>query len=144
VTTRVNFYVLSDGAPDARLKSACRLAEEAAESGAGVYLLAASEHDVRRLDDLLWTYNDRSFLPHEVFTGEPASHERVRVLLGLAPAPDTHRDLLINVSEALPAELERYAQIAEIVDADPERKKSARERYRLYRERGCGLQTHNM
>ena len=60
---RVDFYVLSEDAPDARLRWACRLAEQAAEQGSRVYLQTADNADARRLDELLWTYNDRSFLP---------------------------------------------------------------------------------
>ena len=73
-----------EDAPDARLRWACRLAEQAAEQGSHVYLQTAGQAEVQRLDELLWTYNDRSFLPHEIFSGSPASHARVRVLLGEA------------------------------------------------------------
>ena len=66
---RVDFYVLSENAPDARLRWACRLAEQAAEQGSRVYLQTAGQAEAQRLDELLWTYNDRSFLPHEIFSG---------------------------------------------------------------------------
>ena len=141
---RVEFHVLSEGAHDARLRYACRLAEENVEQGARVYLLTPSHGDAQRLDDLLWTYNDRSFLPHEIFTGAPAAHERVLIMLGEQPAPASHRDLLVNLTEFLPADLETYTRIAEIVDIDPERKRTARERYKQYRERGCALETKNV
>jgi DNA polymerase-3 subunit chi len=141
---RVEFHVLSEGAHDARLRYACRLAEENVEQGSKVYLLTASYSDTQRLDDLLWTWSDSSFLPHEIFTGAPASHERVMIMLGEQPAPLSHRSLLINLTESTPAELESYAHIVEIVDIDSERKRIARERFRHYRERGCALETKNV
>jgi DNA polymerase-3 subunit chi len=141
---RVDFYVLSEDAPDARLRWACRLAEQAAEQGSRVYLQTAGHADAQRLDELLWTYNDRSFLPHEIFSGGPASHARVMVLLGEAAAPPSHRQLVVNLTEAMLAELEHYERVAEIVDVDPERKRTARERYKQYRERGCTLESHNV
>ena len=52
--------------------------------------------------------------------------------------------LLINLMDAMPPQIEPYARIAEIIDADPERKRSARERYKQYRERGCTLESHNL
>lgn len=140
---RVEFYVLSEGAPDARLRHACRLAEESVEQ-ARVYVQTATAGEAQRLDELLWTFNDRSFLPHEIFTGAPPAHERVRVLLGERPAPASHRDLLINLTSSLPVEIDGYARIAEIVDVDPERKRAARERYKQYRERGCELESRNV
>jgi DNA polymerase-3 subunit chi len=144
VSTVVSFYVLTQAAADARLRCACRLAEEAVEQGARVYLQTATAADTRRLDDLLWTYSDGGFLPHEIYTGNPPDLDVVKVLLGEPPPPASHRDLLVNLTETLPTDLEQYARIAEIVDVDPERKRSARERYRQYRERGCGLESINV
>jgi DNA polymerase III subunit chi len=141
---RVDFYVLSEDAPDARLRWACRLAEQAAEQGSRVYLQTIDQGDARRLDELLWTYNDRSFLPHEIFSGGEPSHARVMVLLGDAAPPPSHRQLVVNLTEAVPAGLDQYERVAEIVDVDPERKRTARERYKQYRERGCTLESHNV
>jgi DNA polymerase-3 subunit chi len=141
---RVDFYVLSEDAPDARLRWACRLAEQAAEQGSRVYLQTADPADAQRLDELLWTYNDRSFLPHEIFSGGQPSHARVMVLLGDAAPPPSHRQLVVNLTEALPAAVEQYERVAEIVDVDPQRKRTARERYKQYRERGCTLESHNV
>ena len=141
---RVDFYVLSEDAPDARLRWACRLAEQAVEQGSRVYLQTVGLPQAQRLDELLWTYNDRSFLPHEIYSGSPASHSCVMILLGEAPAPVSHRQLVVNLTDSLPAELESYERVAEIVDVEPERKRNARERYRQYRERGCTLESHNV
>lgn len=141
---RVDFYVLSEDMPDARMRWACRLAEQAAEQGARVYVQTAGPSEAQRLDDLLWMYNDRSFLPHEIFSGAPPSHARVMVMLGDAAAPPSHRQLVVNLTDAIPAELEQYERVAEIVDVDPERKRIARERYKQYRERGCTLESHNV
>lgn len=144
MVSRVDFYVLAEDAPDARLRYACRLAEAAVERGERVYLQTASAAEAQRLDDLLWTFNDRSFLPHEIFSGAPASHDRVMIMLGHESAPATHRRLLINLTELVPADLGQYERIAEIVDVDPDRKRSARERYKQYREQDCVLETHNL
>jgi DNA polymerase III subunit chi len=136
----VDFHVLAEDTPDARMRYACRLAEQAVEQSRRVYVHAPAA-DVQRLDELLWTFNDRAFLPHEVFGGETNVHPRVMVLLGDCAGPPSHRQLLINLADALPPQLEDYERIAEIVAVDPERKRAARERYRQYRERGCTLNT---
>jgi DNA polymerase-3 subunit chi len=140
---RVDFHVLAEGAPDARLRYACRLAEEHAERGARVYLQTGSPGETQRLDELLWTYNDRSFLPHEIYSGTPPSHDRVRVMLGDQPPP-AQSDVLINLSETVPANLDERPHIIEIVDVDAERKRTARERYKQYRDRGCTLDSRNV
>lgn len=142
--SRVDFYVLSQDAPDARLRTACRLIEKAFDQGIRTYVQTSTLDQAQRLDELLWTFNDRSFLPHEVSNGSTASHPRVLVLLGDAPAPRDHRQLLVNLTNVLPAELDSYERIAEIVDMDPENKRLSRERYKVYRDRGCTLETHNL
>jgi DNA polymerase-3 subunit chi len=142
--SRVDFYVLSQDAPDARQRFACRLAEKAAEQGHRVYVQTASPGDAQRLDDLLWTFNERGFLPHELCTGAGPAHPKVMVLVGNVAAPAGHRELLINLTDMLPAELESYARIAEIVGTDPLQKQLSRDRYKVYRERGCELESHNV
>jgi DNA polymerase-3 subunit chi len=142
--SRVDFYVLSDEGSDARLRFACRLAEKAVDQGHRVYIQTASLTEAQRLDELLWTFNDRSFLAHELAVGDAASHERVMVMLGEIDAPVTHRQLLINLTERLPSDVNAYERIAEIVDVDPERKRLSRERYKQYRERGCALESHSL
>ncbi|MFL6549076.1 MAG: DNA polymerase III subunit chi [Povalibacter sp.] len=142
--TRVDFYVLSDEAPDAKLRVACRLIEKAYDSGFRVYALTSSLAEAQHLDELLWTFSDRTFIPHEVIEGAPPAHERVAVLIGMEAAPATHRQLLVNLSTALPADIESFERIAEIVDVDPEPKRLSRERYKVYRERGFALESHDL
>ncbi len=141
---RVDFYVLSDASPDARLKYACRLAEKAYDLGKRVYIRAESLREAQRLDDLLWTFNERSFLPHEIVNDTTPAHARTMIVLGDGEAPPTHREVLINLTHALPATLDGFERIAEIVDTDVERKRLSRERYKTYRDRGCTLESHNL
>jgi DNA polymerase-3 subunit chi len=141
---RVDFYVLSEDAPDARLKCACRLIEKATDLDHRVYVLTNSLDLSRRLDDLLWTYSDRTFLPHDVWTGDEPPDALSKILIGEHPAPEAYRELLVNLADQPPANLDQYGRIIEIVDSDPERKRLSRERYKLYRDKGCSLETHNL
>jgi DNA polymerase-3 subunit chi len=142
---RVDFYILSDPAADARLKIACRVVEKAYEAGQKIYVQTAAEADSKAIDDLLWTFSDRSFMPHEITAGGAASHERIVALIGTGPAPDArYRQLIVNLSDAMPADSEAAERIVEIIDSDAQRKALARERFRIYRERGCTLDTHNL
>ncbi|HEU4603057.1 MAG TPA: DNA polymerase III subunit chi [Steroidobacteraceae bacterium] len=140
---RVDFYVLSEETADARLRCACRLIEKATDLDHRVYVQTNSVDLSRRIDDLLWTYSDRTFLPHDVWNGETPD-ALSKVLIGEQDAPDSHRQLLVNLADQAPANLDSYTRIIEIVDADPERKRLSRERYKLYREKGCALETHNL
>jgi len=141
---RVDFYVLSEEDDAAQLRFACRLAEKAVEQGHRVHLRTGSALQSQRVDDLLWTYNDRSFLPHEITAGGAVMHARVMIVIGEATAPTTHRQLLINLTDTVPEDLGDYERVAEIVAADPDKKRLSRERYKSYRERGCSLESHNV
>ena len=53
-------------------------------------------------------------------------------------------DLLVNLSARLPAGFDRFARIAEIIDADPERRRLGRERFKSYRDHKLPLETHQL
>lgn len=141
---RVDFYVLKQTGQTELLRFACRLVEKAYDLGNSVFVRVTSPEETARLDQLLWTFQDRSFIPHELAQADGPTHPRVAVLLGRGPAPVSHRDLLINLAATVPEDLEHLGRIAEIIDADADRKRAGRERFRHYRDLGCPLETHNL
>ncbi|HEX5420307.1 MAG TPA: DNA polymerase III subunit chi, partial [Gammaproteobacteria bacterium] len=84
-------------------------------------------------------------LPHRVVGAEGVETPAEPVLIGLEAGPVGERwDLLINLSSEVPQGYERYARVAEIVDADPARRRQGRERYRYYRDLGLAPVTHEV
>jgi DNA polymerase III subunit chi len=142
--SRIDFYVLSESAPDAMWRCACRLIEKAVDLDQRVYVQTSNAADSQRVDELLWTFSDRAFMAHQIWDGTEVPHALVKVLIGECAAPATHRQLLVNFSNAIPDQIDSYSRIVEIVDTDAERKRLSRERYKQYRERGCALETHNV
>ncbi len=53
-------------------------------------------------------------------------------------------DLLVNLSARMPEQLERFARVAEVIDADPERRRLGRERFKAYRDLKLPLETHQL
>jgi DNA polymerase III subunit chi len=139
----VTFHVLSDPAPDAALRHACRIAERAVNEGKRVFVRVTDNAQAKRIDDLLWTFGDRSFLPHELASPGAPSHDRVRILIG-GDAPPDFRELLINLGADLPSDTNSLHSIAELVPADDERKRAARARFKSYRDAGVEPVTHNV
>jgi DNA polymerase-3 subunit chi len=151
--TQVDFYILSSNSPEARLNVACRLADKAVQRELGVFLLVESEHDARRLDELLWTFAQNSFLPHRLAWNSAADGVTEPVVIGL----DEHATsalrgdndiedwgLMINLAAAVPEAFGRFERLAEIVDSTPDIRERGRERFRFYRDRGYALQTHHV
>jgi DNA polymerase-3 subunit chi len=139
---RIDFYVLEGADARTRLVYACRLAEKAFLLEQRVSLLTDSESDAAALDSLLWTFHDRSFVPHEL---QDAGREPdTPVVIAWRGQDAVHRDLLINLGSAVPDGFVSFARIAEIVDGDTERRRAGRERYRYYLDQGVKPDTHNV
>ncbi|MGB9429452.1 MAG: DNA polymerase III subunit chi [Gammaproteobacteria bacterium] len=138
--TQVDFYVLPDMAPRGRALFACRLAEKLFGLGQRSFVHLGSETDARELDELMWTFRDRSFLPH-AFAGADAS---VPVQLGCGEEPKQEFHLLINLAPDVPAFFSRFERVAEVVDANAVIKVQGRERFRFYKDRGYPLETHKL
>jgi len=143
----VDFYVLPSQEPAARLRFACRLVEKAWRNRHRVRVQCEPGGELEALDELLWTWSDRSFLPHHRLGSDedaPAGAPPPVVLADTADTDAADGDLVVNLGGALPPDFERFARIAEVVDADDARRRLGRERYKQYRERGIEPTTHDM
>jgi DNA polymerase-3 subunit chi len=138
--TQVDFYILEGTGSRNRLIFACRLAEKVAGMGHKVFVQAPSEGTARELDDLMWTYQDGSFLPHCLAGQDPEA----AVHIGHDAEPGEGFHLLINLSTAVPGFFPRFERVAELVDGDETRKAEGRERFRFYKDRGYLLKTNNI
>ena len=141
---KVDFYLLSDTEPRARLRTACRLAEKAYEQGHTVALRTSGAAQTAELDELLWTFSDRSFVPHSVWPGDAEVAAETPVLIGSGALPSTHRDVLVNLGDDTPPDVETYARVLEVVGADEDARALARSRWRRYRDVGASPESHKL
>ncbi len=140
---RIDFYVLSQSGEQARHRFACRLAEKAYKLEHTVHIHAGDEATASRMDELLWTFRDGSFVPHNlVRTGAEVPDAPVTV--GCDPGFAGSRDLLINLDDAIPACAGAFPRIAELVTSDEDSKQKSRRRFVAYRDEGHELETHNV
>ncbi len=144
MTERVDFYVLKSAVAQQRWAFACRLTEKAYLRDMKIVIANDTPADARALDDMLWTFNERSFIPHKICLDEESADPAANVQLTVSPGPALAADLLVNLSGGLPADWERYPRIAEIIDADAERRRLGRERFKAYREMKVTLETHQL
>ena len=139
---KVDFYPLGEPDRRARLVTACRLAEKAYDQGLRVAVRTASAAETAEFDELLWTFSDRSFVPHVVWPTEPDVVAVTPVVVGSSSLPSSHRDVLINLAPDAPADFSAYARICEVVGGDEDAKKAGRLRWRTYRDAGCVPEAH--
>ena len=144
MTERVDFYVLKSAAGNQRFAFACRLTEKAFLNDLRIVIVNDTLRDAKLLDDLLWTFDERSFIPHQICLDERPTEPATKVHLAVLPAAPPAGDLLVNLSARLPAHWESYVRIAEIIDADEERRRLGRARFKTYRDFKVTLETHQV
>jgi DNA polymerase-3 subunit chi len=120
MTERVDFYVLNSAAARQRFTFACRLTEKAYLRDLRVVLVC-----------------DAGAEP-----GAPSAAAPVQLTPDLEGIEGA--DLLVNLSARLPARLERFQRVAEVIDADEERRRLGRERFKAYRELKLPVETHQL
>ena len=142
--TKVDFYLLTAADARSKLTTACRLAEKAFEQGLRIAVRTSGTGETAELDDLMWTFSDRSFVPHGVWPAEPDFAAATPIMISSNPPPDSHQDVLINLGADLPPDFGRYARVCEIVSGEETAKHQARVRWRGYKDAGLAPVTHNL
>ena len=141
--TRVDFYVLDRVDEVARLQLACKLAEKAWRLDNKIHIHTMSASDANKLDDLLWTFRDGSFVPHSMLGAEHSAP--ISIGYGEAASADIEgRDLLITLCDDIPSCANNFARIAELLTADDDCKLKGRKRFAQYREQGHTMETHKL
>ncbi|THF61520.1 DNA polymerase III subunit chi [Pseudothauera nasutitermitis] len=132
---KVQFY---HNAAD-RIGLACELAARAHAGGRRVALRLDDPAEARRLDHLLWSFEQLAFIPH-VAADSPLAAE-TPVVIGRAQQRDwPHQDVLINLAADLAADFEQFRMVVEIVGQSEADKAPARERFRHYKQRELPIQ----
>ena len=140
---RVDFYILNQAGQHSRQTFACRLAEKVYKLDQTVHIHTRSRDDADRLDELLWTFRDGSFVPHERLSN-PAGPAGAPITIGCGDEPVEPRDLLINLCDDIPSCAESFPRVAELVTSDEDCKQLSRRRFAAYRDKGHTLETHNV
>jgi DNA polymerase-3 subunit chi len=141
---RVDFYIIEDPSSTARLKLACKLAEKAYLAAQSVLVWHTDPAELAAFDELLWTFNDGSFVPHEALpnSGVPGTESPVFLSAGVALSANV--DIIINLAPELPPSLSWTRRVAEIIDGDDTRRRAGRARFKAYRELGAQPASHNL
>ncbi len=144
--TKVDFYIL-EGDNNNREQTACRIAEKAYRLGHGVYIHTTDQGQAKRLDELLWTFKQNSFVPHGIEGQSPDPDAAVLInhKAELADSTQAHnRQVLINLAQDIPLFFSSFERVAEVIGQDAENKASGRQRYKFYRDRGYSLDSHTL
>ena len=140
--TEVDFYILNGDSAHQRMQFACRLTDKAYKLGHKVYIHTESAQQSRELDDMLWTFQQNSFVPHGHHEPDQAAPPPVQ--LGHDSEPDASHQVLINLAPEVPLFFSRFERVAELVNKDNTVRQQGRNRYSFYKQRGYLLRSHEI
>ncbi len=138
--TEVAFHF---GAPD-KVAYSCRLLRKAVNAGAKVTVAADAQVQLR-LDAGLWALSPTDFVAHSC-EGSPACVEAMSPvwLTSVLQGSGVQGRVLVNLFDAIPAGVENYTRIIEVVSSDEADRVLARKRWKLYVERGFQIVRHDL
>jgi DNA polymerase-3 subunit chi len=127
--SRVDFYILPEGSGTERFD--CTMAKKAWSAGNRVHIHTQSAENAKGIDDLLWTFRDISFIPHEIYSG--SENEETPVTVGYGHDFPESSQVIINLDKEIPKFVNKFERIVEIVGGDETTKQFARQRYKQYK-----------
>lgn len=138
---RADFYLIEK--PRFRedpLRLVCELVKKAYAAEQPTLVLARSQEQADALDDLLWAFDDESFIPHQLAGDED---DAISAVVIAAPGVQTaDRPLVVNLrDECAPG---AYERVLEVVAADAAERDGSRVRWAEYKRRGFDVAKYDM
>ncbi len=139
---RIDFYIIPEKTSQAALMFACRLFEKAYNNKNTSYIYVEDEARAQQINDLLWTFRDISFIPHDLVRNDQA---KLPVQIGFgANEPEKIPDILFNFTSGVPEFATKFNRIIEIAPQEPTWQNSARQNYRYYQTQGLIINNHDL
>ncbi len=139
---KIDFYIIPESDAKTRLLFACRLIEKAYQNKHRIYIHTENQQEAHQLDELLWTYREDSFLPHNLYGEGPDPAPPIQI--GYSVVPEKQRDILLNLNKQVPEFFTNFNRVLEIVSSDATLQAISREHYRYYKTQGHEINTHKL
>ena len=125
---------------------ACRLLRKAVQQGARV-LVTGSPAQLDELDQGLWTFSARDFLPHCRADAQAAMLAASPIVLAdstMVKQVAQEADVLLNLDGYVSLEPQGFNKWVELVSDDPDDRAAARQRWKAFLVAGCELRGHDV
>ena len=138
---RADFYLIQKARfREEPLLLVCELARKAFDANLSTLVLARDADQAEQLDDLLWSFDEDAYIPHQLAGDD---EDELAPVLIAGPDVDTPmRTLVINLRDA--AVQGNVERVLEVVPADDGARGPLRERWKQYQARGFDLKKHDM
>lgn len=152
--TQVMFYILSDEknndeSPDisksvdandtsSAFYHACVQASHFYRQNQRVFIYTQDQNQAEQVDELLWSFDSDSFVPHNLVGEGPKQGAAVEISY---QPPRGRRPVLINLTDTVPTFADQFQFIVDFVPSNETLKQQARERFKACRQ--WGFQVNN-
>jgi DNA polymerase III subunit chi len=138
---RADFYLIAKPRfSEQPLLLVCELARKAYAAKQPTLILTRDFAQAEALDELLWSFDEDAFIPHQLAGDDDDDH--IAVLIAPPGVETPARVLTINLREQCP---QAYGdRVLEVVAADPAEREGSRTRWREYQRLGFELNKFDM
>lgn len=133
--SQVSFY-LFEQSHERQAQIACRLCRKLWQKNR-IWLYSPETTQQHELDELLWKFDDNSFLPHGI------EHTDAPICIS-AQLPSSSDWMLINFTSHALSDYQNYLHVIEIVEQDEQMKQIGREKFKAYRHMGIEPRTFKL
>ncbi|PCH96921.1 MAG: DNA polymerase III subunit chi [Gammaproteobacteria bacterium] len=147
--TQVMFYLLNDEAVNSHSTDlsknvdvsdtssafyhACVQASYFYRQNQRVFIYTKDQNQAEQVDELLWSFDSDSFVPHNLVGEGPKQGAAVEISY---QAPRGRRPVLINLTDTVPSFASQFRFIVDFIPSDETLKQQARERFKACRQWG--------
>ena len=133
------FYQLNDSRfsseqqSQAMLVHTCFQAAHFYRQNQRVLIYTRDQAQAHEVDELLWSFEPDSFVPHNLIGEGPTNGSPVEISW---QPPRNRRPILINLNDTVPVFAQQYSFIVDFVPEEETLKVLARQRYKHYKQQG--------
>ena len=142
MSQRADFYLLDATTPQAGWQFGCRLLDKIYQQKQQALVLCQDKFTAEHIDELLWTYKDDSFVPHNLVGEGPSTPPPIQI--AWENIPNHHRNNLVLLTPQLPEEHSRFRRLLLILHNDEEIRNQARDLYKQLKNEGAELHMHEV
>ncbi len=137
---QVDFYILRQSTGE---RFTCQLVDKIWHQGYKIYINTHGLTYAKTLDDMLWTFKQDSFIPHDLHPDDVDSIAPIKI--GYSTESYASADVLINLAVTETPDFYQYfKRIAEIIFNHEVAKQWGRLRYKFYKDKGLIVKVHNL
>ncbi len=133
---KISFY-LFEKSPERQVQSACRLCRKLLLKNQKIWLYVPNADLQQELDDLLWSFDDTSFIGHGI------DQEHAPICISSKLPSDSER-IVFNFNNQALEQIHNFSHIIEIVENDESAKVIGREKFKSYRRLGVEARTFKL